>query len=205
VLGACRIFLRDEAERAPRVRLRWFEVPFGLGPTDSAAPIASPDAVEIALAPGTLRLSGKVDRIDEAEDGTFHVWDYKTGSPFGVRENMGLCGGRHAQPALYAMAVDALLARSGNAGRVSSSGYFFPGVRGEGQRFSVRVDPAATRDALGRLLDLAAAGLFPHTVSKDDCRFCEFDVICGGAEEASGRSKEKLSAATESALVRFRS
>jgi hypothetical protein len=66
------------------------------------------------------------------------------------------------------------------------------------------VAAAATRDTLGRLLDLTAAGMFPHTVSKDDCRFCDFGAICGGAEEASARSQEKLSAATEAALVRFR-
>ena len=89
-------------------------------------------------------------------------------------------------------------------GRVSTSGYFFPGVRGEGQRIAIPIDAAQTRDALSRLLDLAAAGLFPHAVSKEDCRFCEYAAICGGAEAAAARSKDKLAAATEPALLAFR-
>jgi ATP-dependent helicase/nuclease subunit B len=204
MLAACRIFLRDEAERAGRVALRWFEVPFGLGGTESAATIASADPVEIRVGNGVLRLSGKIDRVDEGDDGTFHVWDYKTGSPYGIHEGKGLRGGRQAQPSLYAMAVESLLSRSGRPGRVSISGYFFPGVRGEGQRIAIRVDAGETRDALSRLLGLVAAGMFPHAMSKDDCRFCDYAAICGGAAEAAGRSREKLEAASEAELVAFR-
>jgi RecB family exonuclease len=204
MLAACRIFLRDEAQRAGRIALRWFEVPFGLGKRESVAAIASADPVEIRVGSGTLRLSGKIDRVDEAEDGTFHVWDYKTGSPYGIHEGKGLRGGRQAQPSLYAMAVESLLSRSGRPGRVSTSGYFFPGVRGEGQRIALRIDAAETRDALSRLLGLVAAGMFPHAMSKDDCRFCDYAAICGSAEEAAERSKVKLLAADEAELVAFR-
>src|SRR5262249_33226593 len=204
LLDACRIFLRDEAQRAARITLRWFEVPFGLGATDSAAAIASAEPVEVQAGTGRLRLSGKIDRIDESDDGTFHVWDYKTGSAYGVQQGMGLRGGRHAQPALYAMAVEALLARAGRPGRGAASGYFYPGVTGEGQRTGARVAAGEPRDALARLLDLAAAGLFPHAASKDDCRFCDFDAICGGAEHAAERSTEKLEAAVDGPLARFR-
>ena len=205
VLSACRTFLRDEALRAGRVTPRFFEVPFGLGPAESAASIASADPVEIPLGAGRrLRLSGKIDRVDEADDGTYHVWDYKTGSPYSVREGKGLRGGRQAQPALYAMAVEALLSRAGKPGRVSESGYFFPGVRGEGQRITLPLDASRARDALTRLLDLTAAGMFPHATSDDDCRFCEFDSICGGAAGTAERSKEKLAAAEDAALVAFR-
>jgi ATP-dependent helicase/nuclease subunit B len=39
------------------------------------------DAVEVALADGrTLRVRGRIDRVDLAADGTIHVVDYKTGS-----------------------------------------------------------------------------------------------------------------------------
>ncbi|HEX4441309.1 MAG TPA: PD-(D/E)XK nuclease family protein [Thermoanaerobaculia bacterium] len=203
VLAACGIFLRDEAGRADRVTPRWFEVPFGLGPV-KAGSIASADAVEIAVGSGRLRLTGKIDRVDEGADGTFHVWDYKTGSAFSVQEGKGLRGGRQAQPALYAMAVEVLLGRAGLKGRVSTTGYFFAGVKGEGQRIEVRVDAAETRDALSRLLDLAAAGMFPHAVSGDDCRFCDYKLICGGAEEAAGRAAEKLAAAADGPLAAFR-
>ena len=101
--------------------------------------------------------------MDEAPDGTFEVWDYKTGSTWSVREGAGLRGGRQIQPALYAMAFDALLARAGIPGRVSRTGYFFPGRKGEGQRIvRCRWTPGRTRDVLDRLFDLLAAGMFPH-------------------------------------------
>ncbi len=112
----------------------------------SAAAIASAEPVEIPLGgKARLFLRGSIDRVDEAPDGSFHVWDYKTGSALGIHEGKGLRGGRQAQPALYAMAFDTLLARQGHAGRVSQSGYFFPGRKGEGQRVAVRIDPAETR------------------------------------------------------------
>ena len=79
--------------------------------------------------------------MDEAPDGTFEVWDYKTGSTWSVREGAGLRGGRQIQPALYAMAFDALLGRAGIPGRVARTGYFFPGRKGEGQRIVIRWTP----------------------------------------------------------------
>jgi RecB family exonuclease len=130
--------------------------------------------------------------VDEAPDGTFHIWDYKTGGTASVREGAGLRGGRQAQFALYAMAFEALLARAGAPGRVSKSGYFFPGRKGEGQRMAMPVDTAATWDVLGRLFDLVSAGLFPHALSKGDCRFCDLEAICGGVDRASARARAKL-------------
>jgi hypothetical protein len=41
-------------------------------------------------------------------------------------------------------------------------------------------------------------------VSDEDCRFCDFGPICGGAIEAGIRSEKKLAAATDPALVGFR-
>ena len=69
---------------------------------------------------------------------------------------------------------------------------------------TVPVDAAETVDALERLFDLIAAGMFPHAVSEDDCKFCDFSSICGGAAEASERSKLKLDQTTDAALAAFR-
>ena len=155
VLSACRTFLRDEALRAGRCHAPLASrSPSVWGRRRARPSIASAEPVEIALGAGRrLRLSGKIDRVDEAVDGTYHVWDYKTGSPYSVREGKGLRGGRQTQPALYAMAVEALLSRAGQPGRVSASGYFFPGVSGEGQRITLPLDAPRTRDVLD-----AAAG-----------------------------------------------
>jgi PD-(D/E)XK nuclease superfamily len=205
ILVACRTFLAAEAEHCLRVTPRWFEVPFGMTRAASDAPIASAEPVSIALGRGDrILLRGSIDRVDEAPDGSFEIWDYKTGSAFGIQEGKGLRGGRQAQPALYAMALEALLSRIGRDARVSASGYFFPGRKGEGQRMTVPVDAAETVDALQRLFDLIAAGMFPHAVSEDDCKFCDFSSICGGAAEASERSKSKLDQTTDAALAAFR-
>jgi hypothetical protein len=117
---------------------------------------------------------------------------------------MGLKGGRHIQPALYAFAFEALLARAGRTGRVSRSGYVFPGWKGEGQRFLTRLDRQETREVLGRLFDLLAAGVFPHALSEDDCKNCDFESICGGARWAAARAEEKLANTTDPVLAAFR-
>jgi hypothetical protein len=96
------------------------------------------------------------------------------------------------------------LKRSGRKGRVSRSGYFFPGRKGEGQRMTIPVDAAETGLALSRLFDLAGAGLFPHATSKTGCKFCEFEAVCGGSAEASEASQRKLAAATDPLLTAFR-
>jgi ATP-dependent helicase/nuclease subunit B len=208
ILTACRTFLASESAHCRDVTPRWFEVAFGLrGATEKTekSGVGSEDPVEIAL-PGGQRilLRGSIDRVDETPDGSFHVWDYKTGSAAGVQEGRGIYGGRQAQPALYALALESLLARSGRSGRVSQSGYFFPGRKGEGQRMTIPVDAQETGNILAGLFDLAAAGLFPHATTKDGCKFCDFESICGGAAESSSASKRKLAGSAEAVLAAFR-
>ncbi|MGE5278017.1 MAG: PD-(D/E)XK nuclease family protein [Acidobacteriota bacterium] len=203
---ACRTLLRREQERSADATPRYFEVPFGL-PREiarSRAPIASPDPVEIPAGEGrSLLLRGSIDRVDEAPDGTFHVWDYKTGSAWGIQEGRGLRGGRQVQPALYAIAFEALLERAGRTGRVSQSGYFLPGQRGEGQRITMPLDRAETRRVLGRLFDLVAAGMFPHALSAEDCTNCELGSVCGG-RTAGERARTKLEKSGDPVLAAFR-
>jgi len=205
ILFAARTFLRLEEEHCREVSPRFFEVPFGLPKAESRAPIASPDPVPISIGGGqTLLLRGSIDRVDEAPDGTFHVWDYKTGSAFRYRAERGIHGGRQLQHALYAFALEGLLARTGTPAEVSLSGYFFPGRKGEGQRITIALDPSRTRDVTRRLLDLLNAGAFPHATNKEDCKFCDYETVCGGAKLAAGRAKSKLATATLPVLRAFR-
>ncbi len=207
ILFACRTLLTLEEAHCRTATPRYFEVPFGR-PREAAASraaVASADPVEIRLPGGRpFLLRGSIDRVDQAPDGTFHVWDYKTGAVRGIREGAGPRGGRQLQPVLYALAFEELLARAGRPGRVSRSGYFFPGRKGEGQRISSGPDPKPAGEVLGRLFDLLAAGMFPHAVSERDCRYCDFEAICGGARTAGELSKAKLENAAEPALVAFR-
>jgi ATP-dependent helicase/nuclease subunit B len=204
---ACQTLLAAEEEHCRDVSPRYFEVSFGLSRemAQSRAEVASPDPIEISVG-GNERflLRGSIDRVDEAADGTFHVWDYKTGSTLAIREGLGVRGGRQIQPALYAMAFEGLLARAGRPGRVSQSGYFFPGRKGEGLRIAVDLAPAASGEVLRRLFDLIAAGMFPHAVSDQDCKFCDLEEICGGAQAASERALRKLETAASPILAAFR-
>jgi ATP-dependent helicase/nuclease subunit B len=184
---------------------RWFEVAFGLRGAAKQGGVGSDEPVEIALQGGQrIFLRGSIDRVDEAADGSFHVWDYKTGSAAAVQEGRGIHGGRQAQPALYALATEALLRRSGHAARVSRSGYFFPGRKGEGQRMTIPVDAGETARTLLPLFDLTAAGFFPHATSSSGCKFCDFEAVCSGPAEAAASSERKLGASSDPVLVAFR-
>jgi ATP-dependent helicase/nuclease subunit B len=207
ILFACRTLLAHEEEHCRDIVPRFFEVPFGMAreARQSRAGVASQDPVDIPAGRGArLQLRGSIDRVDEAADGTFHVWDYKTGSAWGIAEGRGLRGGRQVQPALYAQAFEALLARAGRPGKVSRSGYFLPGRRGEGQRIVLPFDPSETGDVLRRLCDLVAAGMFPHALSENDCTNCDFESICGGAEKASRRAERKIEKSVDAVLAAFR-
>ncbi len=205
ILVACRTLLALEEEHCRRMTPRYFEIPFGLPRAEARATISSRDPVAIPLGNGTsFPLRGSIDRVDEAPDGAFHVWDYKTGGTWRHREKLGIRGGRQIQHALYAMALEVLLGRAGIAAPVARSGYFFPGRKGEGQRMPMALDVGQTRDVLVRLLDLLRQGLFPHAASKDDCRFCDYESVCGGAVESGRRAAAKLEKTTLPALAAFR-
>ncbi len=205
ILVACRTFLALEEEHCREMTPRYFEIPFGLPRAEARAAIASREPVSIAIGAGqAFALRGSIDRVDEAPDGSFHVWDYKTGGTWRHKEKRGIHGGRQIQHALYAMALEILLARAGIAAPVSRSGYFFPGRKGEGQRMTMALDPKETREVLSRLLDLLRAGAFPHAVDKEDCRFCDYEAVCGGPIIAARRSKAKLAKTGLPALRAFR-
>jgi ATP-dependent helicase/nuclease subunit B len=205
ILVACRTLLALEEAHCREVSPRWFEVSFGLARIKPRSPIASREPVSIQVGGGAaFALRGSIDRVDEAPDGSFHVWDYKTGGTWRHKEKRGIHGGRQIQHALYAMALETLLGRAGITAPVSRSGYFFPGRKGEGQRMPMALDLAETRDVLTRLLDLLRAGAFPHAAEKDDCRYCDYETVCGGPFAAAARSRAKLETTTLPVLKAFR-
>lgn len=69
---------------------------------DTSAKVAYVEEPIVFQLPSGLRITGKVDRIDENSDGTFSIIDYKTGSfdakPSDVRDNLPL--------AIYATALE---------------------------------------------------------------------------------------------------
>ncbi len=139
-------------------------------------------AVEFPLRGGSIRLQGRIDRIDEHEDGLL-VIDYKTGSKYGLTWGKTFDGARRIQHALYMHAAHALLSRT-----VVRMEYRFPTVKGRNDfaRYdSHAVAPAS--DMIADLLDLVSAGTFAPTDRADDCRFCDFRVTCRVTQDRSDK------------------
>ncbi|MCK7479430.1 MAG: PD-(D/E)XK nuclease family protein [Candidatus Moduliflexus flocculans] len=79
-------------------------------------------------------LRGTIDRVDRLGPDTYRILDYKTGSAFDYEELVEFGGGQKIQHALYAVALEKMLAErpGGGTPRVTRSGYLFPSRRGEG-------------------------------------------------------------------------
>ena len=150
------------------------EVPFGM----------DDDGIEIEGAGGTTVLvRGRVDRVDD-HGAYLRVIDYKTGTDFGHGQRSGVYrGGRRLQHALYCAAVTAV--RDLPVDRME---YHFPTRRGEN-----RVRAYSTSDLrhggalIATLIEGAAAGWFPATDDSGDCRFCDYQEVCGVEPVAWGK------------------
>ena len=193
ILLACETFLKEEEIHCHKVKPCHFEVPFGLPRMDAAPSLGSEDPVSIDLGGGCdFLLRGRVDRVDQRRADEYEVWDYKTGSPHKLREEKLFDRGRQIQHALYARAVEILLARAGRPGRVVCSGYFFPGPKGEGVRIAGRDDRKMLRRVLCSLCDLLREGVFPSLPDSDFCPYCDYLSVCGGLEQGTRKIIDKL-------------
>jgi ATP-dependent helicase/nuclease subunit B len=151
--------------------------------------------VKINLKPkGSFKLRGRIDRVDRCGTNEYEVWDYKTGSAWGYRDEGYLNRGRHLQHALYAVATEIMLRRkSDKKAKVVRAGYFFPSPKGEGLRIERnQSDREELYEVLGDLFELLGAGVFPTSSDKESCGICPYDTICGGQERAVERSKKKI-------------
>ena len=188
---ALRIFLNEESGRRNR-RPAGFEVRFGWGAPDKAdegAPLDSPDPVEVHLSEEVrFRLRGAIDRVDRVWDEArgeaadqYEVWDYKSGSAGRYNASDLMAGGRSLQWALYAFALDALLAEKNLPGQAVRGGYFFPNEREHGLRISnAKPGKEAVAAILKPFFDMAEQGAFLH-VHKDGgtCNYCDYKAVCG--------------------------
>ena len=184
VLESAEIFLRTEEEACRLVTPKHFELAF--------------DKFRLNLGGGrAVELRGRIDRVDHDEEkNEWHVWDYKSGSTYAYDRGGRLQCGTKIQHAIYARAVEDLL-----GGRVTTSGYLFPTPRGAGARLPRECSDAELKDALNLLFDTIATGWFPHG-GADACKFCDFKMVCGGAERAAARADRKLDANADDPATR---
>ncbi len=142
------------------------------------------DRVPLALPSGReIYIVGKIDRVDKDREGNFLALDYKTGSTYNYSEQKYYRGGRQLQHALYALALEEKLREMYPEAdiAVSGGGYIFPTVKGEGARY-IRSYQFEDKEAFLHLLDALLAlierGDFVPTDHEDDCKFCDYHVVC---------------------------
>ena len=165
-------WLKREAASARRSTPAHFEVGFGLGQGSEGGEPHDPEPIEIPLGDDrTLRVSGKIDRIDRRDDGLV-LRDYKTGrAP--KDDGRIFRGGRQLQIPFYVLATERIFPQE----RVTES--FLDYVDAGRQ---VAFDPAVARsdrfrDLLGSLVDLIAGGVFVQEPAA--CDRCDFRPVCG--------------------------
>lgn len=151
----------------------------------------------VKLASG-ITLRGAIDLVEE-RDGVLRATDHKTGRAR-VGTGARIAGGKSLQPALYAEALAALPQFAGRdvlGGRLSyctTRGGFFevvvPRDAETAGALSVLTGAIAEEVARGRLLRRPEAG---------ECRYCDFQLVCGPDEESRARGKK-----VPDALVRLR-
>ncbi len=150
-----------------------FEVAFGpsVKPTPGERSMEEPLVIELGDG-RELRVSGKIDRIDERENGTLVLRDYKTGRA--PRDDGGIFrGGRQLQIPFYILAAEGLFPEA----RVVEA--FLDYVDGGRQ---VALDPSVVkgetfRKLLRGLSEAIAGGVFVQDPSA--CNICDFNIVCG--------------------------
>jgi len=166
------VFWRMEARRSSTPR--WFELELH----------REEGAFALELAEDfRLSLRGFVDRIDEVGPHRYKIIDYKTGQPKYYDDGAFFAGGTQIQHALYALAVEQWLRRTGAdpEARVTEAAYAFPTERGLGEEVS-RPQEGRRDDTIAllrRTLEAIRGGLFPPTDKPERCRRCDYAAVCG--------------------------
>lgn len=170
ILACCDIFLKEEEIHGEHYNPLHFEYSFGIGDSEPAI---------IQLPSGDIKVTGIIDRVDQSHDDRYHIIDYKTGSTYGYEKNKAFKGGRQLQHMIYALAIEQHLDLG--EGAVEESSYYFPTLKGMAQRFTRKQDVTLRTnglDILQKLIDVIKHGHFEMTEDDNDCKFCEFKLVC---------------------------
>jgi len=180
---SARIFLREEELFARDHRPLFAEASIGLPSTDLPTELDRTEPVTLELATGyRVRVRGRVDRIDRRiSDGVYVITDYKTGSSRVYKQKDPFGQGRVVQHLLYVLAVGQCLAEAGEPGaRVEEFRFLFPTAQTQGEAVVFnREKLEEERAVFGHLADIAGAGCFTPTDNAEDCRWCQYKLICG--------------------------
>jgi ATP-dependent helicase/nuclease subunit B len=182
------LFLSSELAEPGRTPVA-LEVSFGYADEDESETLSTREPVSIDLGDGqSIRLRGRIDRIDRLSDGLYEVIDYKTGSLYRDLYDGAFAGGRLLQHALYSRAAQVLLRKIDPAPRLAASSYYFATERGAAQRVSFSAD-LDVRPLLRDLAEAIATGTFPQTADDNACKWCDYARGCtkGGVAQSAAK------------------
>jgi len=153
-------------------------------PADEFVPVAFEQEfadLAVPLADGaSMTFRGKIDRIDTTSGSRrVRVIDYKTGKHFWKAEEQ-FKGGTELQLAIYNQAARVAYPDH----EVAEAVYYYSTAAGDYKRKVCAATPEVEetlRSVLVTLDGLAAAGVFPPVA--DNCRFCDFQTLCGPFRE----------------------
>jgi CRISPR/Cas system-associated exonuclease Cas4 (RecB family) len=155
--------------------LRWYEVEVQFG-GDRPARVRLPSGRVLAL-------RGRIDRIDLLPDGRARIVDYKTGSPDRYwKDRDSFHGGRRLQPVVYGAAVESALGY-----RVDSFEYLFFSPESETDSVVYRRQELEKGiETLELILSYGEGGAFVPSDDPNDCRLCDYRLICRVREDEAG-------------------
>jgi ATP-dependent helicase/DNAse subunit B len=134
----------------------------------------------------SITFDGKIDRIDASRRSCrVRVIDYKTGRYFWKPDEQGK-GGTELQLAIYNLAAKEAYPKH----EVAEAVYYYATAAGDYKKKACAATPEAEqtlRRVLVTLDGLAAAGVFPPVA--DNCRFCDYQPVCGPFREDRARRK----------------
>ena len=165
----------------------FFELSFGLGDRRQQQDARSSDAA-VLLDVG-IRLRGSIDLVERDAQKRLRATDFKTGKVRATHETV-IGGGKTLQPVLYALVLEKLI-----PGETIDGGnlYYCTSVGGY-QRFDIplneeaRASAKVVADTLGQAL---TEGFLPASPAEDECKWCDYAVVCGPYEEVRTRNKPK--------------
>ena len=135
------------------------------------------DALPFAVGQRSLRVFGRIDRVDRLPDDKLRVVDFKTGGAWAYeksREEGPFHGGRHLQAGIYAAIAEQQLGTT-----VDRFEYRFPTPKGGNHIASYpREELSRAAGIVESLLQHVQAGEFVPTTTKDDCKYCDAAPIC---------------------------
>jgi len=177
-----------------------FEVSFGqkkhrIDPRAITDPLSTEAPLEIGSGDKIVKLQGRIDRIDLgtiAGEPVLSVLDYKSGS-LRRHTRRAIDEGDDLQVAIYALAAERLLSRTGRA--AWRAGYWGVADGGFKAKHAISVSEMTAGKALAtvewsylrsaveglilQLVDSIRAGQFPIASRNDECTsYCEFSTVC---------------------------